>query len=182
MFVALWIDDTVRVAPDVFNEPLESMLRVELEAKYAGKVRGSNGPQRPLTPFHKSLRARARQVMLDIGMVIAVRSIARVEDAMIYPLDGAAHHRVSCELVVFRPCLGELLIGTIVGASADGLRLSLGFFEDVEVPSYLLQATSKWDARRRTWIWEYSDDSDDFVYTQHAQASAAEATVTRQAS
>ena len=59
MFVALWIDDTVRVAPDVFNEPLESMLRVELEAKYAGKVRGSNGPQRPLTPFHKSLRARA---------------------------------------------------------------------------------------------------------------------------
>ena len=111
--------------------------------------------------------------MLDIGVVIAVRSIARVEDAMIYPLDGAAHHRVSCELVVFRPCLGELLIGTIVGASADGLRLSLGFFEDVVVPSYLLQATSKWDARRRTWIWEYSDDSDDFVYTQHAQASAA---------
>ena len=41
MFVALWIHDTVRVAPDVFNEPLESMLRVELEAKYAGKVRDS---------------------------------------------------------------------------------------------------------------------------------------------
>ena len=75
-----------------------------------------------------------------------------------------------------------VLGGFLVGASADGLRLSLGFFEDVVVPSYLLQATSKWDARRRTWIWEYSDDSDDFVYTQHAQASAAEATVTRQAS
>ena len=58
MFVALWIDDTVRVAPDVFNEPLESMLRVELEAKYAGKVRGSNGPQRPLVS-QVTPRARA---------------------------------------------------------------------------------------------------------------------------
>ena len=69
------------------------------------------------------------QVMLDIGLVVAVRALTHVEDAVIYPLDGAAHHRVACELVVFRPCLGELLVGTIVGASADGLRISLGFFE-----------------------------------------------------
>jgi hypothetical protein len=40
MFVTCSIADTVRVPPHVFDQPLEYVLRLEIEAKYAGKVRG----------------------------------------------------------------------------------------------------------------------------------------------
>ena len=52
--------------------------------------------------------------------------------------------------MVFRPFVGEVLVGRVAQSSEGGLRVSLGFFDDIIVPSYLLQTPSELYVSR--WI------------------------------
>lgn len=45
--------------------------------------------------------------------------------------------------MVFRPFVGEVLVGRVAQSSEGGLRVSLGFFDDIIVPSFLLQTPSE---------------------------------------
>eukprot|EP00601_Ochromonadales_sp_CCMP2298_P018184 CAMPEP_0173221318 /NCGR_PEP_ID=MMETSP1142-20121109/2658_1 /TAXON_ID=483371 /ORGANISM="non described non described, Strain CCMP2298" /LENGTH=150 /DNA_ID=CAMNT_0014149343 /DNA_START=380 /DNA_END=829 /DNA_ORIENTATION=- len=64
-------------------------------------------------------------------------------------------------MIVFRPFMGEILTGTLVGSSKDGVKISLGLFSDVLVPAPLLQAPCEYDSRSKLWTWKY--DGNDFV-------------------
>ena len=74
----------------------------------------------------------------DFGLCICIQDFSRVEDAIIYPADGGAHHRVVFRVIVFRPFVGEIAVGTIVGSDENGLKVSIEFFEDIFIPHYLL--------------------------------------------
>ncbi len=50
---------------------------------------------------------------------------------------------VTFRLMVFRPFVGEVLVGRVSQCAEGGLRVSLGFFDDIVVPSYLLQTPSE---------------------------------------
>lgn len=75
---------------------------------------------------------------------------------------GHIMYTVVFRMVVFHPFVGEVLVGKIVGSNKDGLRgkrsfgcaivlknlallcvvcgtVSVGFFSDITIPSYLLQ-------------------------------------------
>jgi DNA-directed RNA polymerase III subunit RPC8 len=44
----------------------------------------------------------------------------------------------------------------------EGLRVSLGFFSDVLIPDYALQAPSLYNHEEGVWVWKY-DGSDMFM-------------------
>jgi DNA-directed RNA polymerase III subunit RPC8 len=102
----------------------------------------------------------ANQVIPDVGLVICVNDFTTVEDAIIYSGDGGAHHRVAFRLLVFRPFVGEICVGTIVSSDHNGLRLSLDFFEDIRVPHFLLPFPSEYDSRQKLWAWRYEGAGD----------------------
>jgi DNA-directed RNA polymerase subunit E'/Rpb7 len=54
--------------------------------------------------------------------------------------------------------LMKILIGKIVSSNKDGISVSLGFFDDVFVPSYLLQAPSEFKPDTSLWVWKYGED------------------------
>uniref|UniRef100_A0A7S2DBW3 S1 motif domain-containing protein n=1 Tax=Octactis speculum TaxID=3111310 RepID=A0A7S2DBW3_9STRA len=136
MFGLTVIRDCVRVAPDTFDRELLEVLYEEIDKKYSNRV------------------------IEDVGLCISTCDITKIEEAKIYPSDGAAYHRVVFRMIVFRPFVGEILVGTIASSNEDGIMVSLGFFENVFIPSYNLPTPSEYDARAKLWVWRFDEESE----------------------
>jgi DNA-directed RNA polymerase III subunit RPC8 len=83
---------------------------------------------------------------------------------------------ISLLLVVFRPFVGEVIVGKVLSCREDGIKgcsssmlclassmtslvlltVSLDFFDDITIPTYLLQAPSEYKFKQ--WIWKFSED------------------------
>ncbi|KAJ8601555.1 hypothetical protein CTAYLR_005239 [Chrysophaeum taylorii] len=131
-FVLATISDSVRVAPHHFARAVEEVLREEIDAKYAGRV------------------------VSDVGLCLGAVSIQRSE-GLVFPLEGCATYDTTFQQLVFRPFMGEIIVGTIVGSNSSGLVASLEFFEDVTIPRKFLPKPSTYDEAARLWSWKYDD-------------------------
>lgn len=60
-------------------------------------------------------------------------------------------------MVVFRPFVGEVLEGRVRSCSQEGIRITMGFFDDVLVPPSCLQANTLFDPTEQVWAWHYED-------------------------
>ncbi|XP_031402591.1 DNA-directed RNA polymerase III subunit rpc8-like [Punica granatum] len=72
---------------------------------------------------------------------------------------------VRCRLIMFRPFVGETIDAKLKDYDENSLRLSLGFFDDICVPSHLLLFPSHYqpdpeNGNRRRWVWEYQADAE----------------------
>jgi DNA-directed RNA polymerase III subunit RPC8 len=102
-------------------------------------------------------RKYSNKIIIDIGLCICLHHCESIGDAHIYQSDGCAHNEVVFRLLVFRPFVGEILIGKISVSSEEGLKVSLGFFEDICIPPYMLPQPSHFDAIEKSWVWTYDD-------------------------
>lgn len=102
--------DTVRIPPWQFERKLNDSIAEELNKKLANKV------------------------VYNVGLCICLFDITKLEDAYVFPGDGASHTKVHFRYVVFHPFLDEILIGKIKGCSPEGVHVSLGFFDDILIP------------------------------------------------
>nr|KAF6374987.1 RNA polymerase III subunit H [Pipistrellus kuhlii] len=134
MFVLVEMVDTVRIPPWQFERKLNDSIAEELNKKLANKV------------------------VYNVGLCICLFDITKLEDAYVFPGDGASHTKVHFRYVVFHPFLDEILIGTIKGCSPEGVHVSLGFFDDVLIPPESLQQPAKFDDAEQVWVWEYETE------------------------
>ena len=58
-------------------------------------------------------------------------------------------------MVVFKPFVGEVLIGKIRSCTEEGLSVSLTFFDDIFIPAHCLQTGSTFNTEERLWVWNY---------------------------
>jgi DNA-directed RNA polymerase subunit E'/Rpb7 len=105
----------------------------------------------------------------DVGLCICINDFKTVEDAIIYPADGGAYHKVVFRVFVFRPFVGEVAVGTIVKSTEEGITVSLDFFDDVFIPSYLLPQPSEYDSRAKLWVWKYEGSEEGGIFSMHEQ-------------
>lgn len=61
------------------------------------------------------------QVLLNVGLCIALHDITKIEESYAFPRDGASHTTARFRFVVFRPFMEEILIGKIRSCSIDGV-------------------------------------------------------------
>ena len=140
MFVLTTIADTVGIPPPMFVQPTLTSVHQEIEKKYPNRV------------------------IMDVGLVVCRYGDAlEIGDGVCVAGDGAAHHEVVFRLIVFRPFVDEVCIGTILESSEEGVRVTLGFFDDIFVPAYWMLRPSQFDADSGLWVWtpDYGDDDDD---------------------
>ncbi|BFZ17904.1 hypothetical protein BsWGS_20943 [Bradybaena similaris] len=131
MFVLVQMKDTVRIPPRLFNLDTMDAIREALNKKFANKV------------------------VYKVGLCIALWDIETIEDSYIFPGDGATHTIVHFRYVVFRPFVDEILTGRIKSCSKDGVHVTMGFFDDIMIPSDSLQHPSKFNEQEQLWSWEY---------------------------
>lgn len=114
MFVLSRVSDIVKLAPSTFSIPTETALTSTINAKFSNRV------------------------VQDVGLCICLFDILHSSDGVVKAGDGCAYVTVEFRLVVFRPFIGEVLTGTIANCSPEGIKVTLGFFDDILIPKHLL--------------------------------------------
>ncbi|KNE94577.1 hypothetical protein PSTG_12040 [Puccinia striiformis f. sp. tritici PST-78] len=135
MFVLSHLKDTVRVQARDFGLDRATVITSEINRKYSNKV------------------------LPDLGLCIALFDLLDASEGKVLYGDGCLYHRVEFTLVVFRPFLGEHIVGTVKSSSPAGVRVSLKFFDDIHIPYRSLQTPSAYDPALNEFFWasEYSD-------------------------
>lgn len=60
---------------------------------------------------------------------------------------------VTFRLVVFRPFASEVILAKVKSSSEEGIRLSIGFFDDLYVPLTYLPQPSAFDPNEQAYFW-----------------------------
>jgi DNA-directed RNA polymerase subunit E' len=102
MFKLITLQDTIRIPPETFGNPLEKVGREQVKQKYEGIVDE------------------------ELGYVIAVTSIEVSPIGKIIPGDGATYHKVSFSLLTFYPIIQEVVEGDVVEIADFGAFVRIG--------------------------------------------------------
>ena len=139
MFDVVSIVDTIRIPPHHLRLPTLVALQNEIDSKYPNRV------------------------IMDVGLVIArYGKILKITNGSCVPGDGGSHHECLFRLVVFRPFVEEVCVGTIVKSTAEGVQVSLGFFQNIFIPAYWMLRPSNYDHKNGLWVWtpDYIEDEE----------------------
>ena len=68
-----------------------------------------------------------------------------MEGGALHPGESSPDLLVRFSLVLFRPFLGEVIVGRLARCDKTGIFVSLGFFEDIFIPAASLQKPSEFD-------------------------------------
>ncbi|KAI8376304.1 DNA-directed RNA polymerase III subunit RPC8-like protein [Radiomyces spectabilis] len=134
MFILSEIEDTVKVEPNDFRKDNHIAITDVLNEKYANKI------------------------VQEVGLCICVYDILHASDGFILYGDGCSYIKVLFRVVVFRPFVGEILTGKIKSCSPRGVRVTMGFFDDIHIPGAALQAGSEFDPAEQVWVWNYDGE------------------------
>lgn len=117
----------------------------------------------------------------SLGLCITLHDILSVGEACLHPGSAAQHCSVVFRLVIFRPCVGEVLTGTVVHCDERSVRISLGFFDEIHVPApRLLQENSSWNAEEKLWVWNVTEEDQLFLDLENPVRFRVEEVVFRQ--
>lgn len=136
MFVLTSISDTVQIPPSSFHH--------------------LSGRGNTLTAVERGIDAKyPNRIIPDLGLAICRYDVLHVGDGHVHPTtaDGGVHLRAKFRLLVFRPFVEEVLVGRIVQMNADGMKIGLGFFDDVVIPGHWMLRPSRYDADAGGWVW-----------------------------
>ncbi|KIM68256.1 hypothetical protein SCLCIDRAFT_1209673 [Scleroderma citrinum Foug A] len=129
MFVLSIIKDTIPIPPANFGVPTEKALINEINKKYANRV------------------------LHDVGLCICVFDLAEAGEGKVRYGDGFLWYKVKFRMVVFRPFASEVILAKVKSSDEDGIRLTIGFFDDMYVPLAYLPQPSAFDPNERAHFW-----------------------------
>jgi len=95
------------------------------------------------------------RVLMDVGLVIARYgdNLDHVSFGFCVAGQAGAHHHCSFRLIVFRPFVEEVCIGRVLRSTSQGLVVTLGFFEDIFIPSHWMLKPSLFEESTGLWVW-----------------------------
>ncbi|KAI8989299.1 RNA polymerase III subunit Rpc25-domain-containing protein [Pilobolus umbonatus] len=134
MFILSELEDTVKIVPNDFKKDDIAAIVDVLNEKYANKV------------------------VQEVGLCICVHDLLHKSEGFILYGDGCSYFKVTFRLVVFRPFIGEVLTGKIKSCSPSGVSVTMGFFDDIIIPSGALQPGSNFDPAENVWVWNYEGE------------------------
>lgn len=102
MFYLVEVEDHIRVEPKHFGLPTHEAIEKQLNESHVNKVNK------------------------ELGFVISIISVDKVEDGVIIPGDGAAFYRSHFKVLAWKPELHELVFGTIAEITTFGAFMQIG--------------------------------------------------------
>ena len=102
LFKLVTRQDTIRIPPETFGNPLEAVGHQQVKAKYEGVVNE------------------------ELGYIISVIGVKVSPTGKIIPGDGATYHKVSFSLLTFYPKIQEVVEGEVVEIADFGAFVRIG--------------------------------------------------------
>ena len=72
-----------------------------------------------------------------------------------------AHVSTTFSLIVFRPFLEEVCVGTICASTPEGVQVSLGFFDQIFIPAYWMLRPTSYETESGLWVWTPDYDEEE---------------------
>ncbi|KAJ1442404.1 RNA polymerase Rpb7, N-terminal [Sesbania bispinosa] len=140
MFYLSRIKHKLPLPPSLLALPLREAIHMELEKLFLDKV------------------------IANLGLCVSVYDIRSIDGGFVFPGDGAPTYTVVFNLIMFRPFVGEIITAKLLSSDANGLRLSLGFFEDIYVPAHHLPNPNHFvaepkNSKKGIWYWDFDEQS-----------------------
>ncbi|MCJ7470585.1 DNA-directed RNA polymerase [Candidatus Bathyarchaeota archaeon] len=124
MFKLITLEDTIRIPPETFGNPLEKVGHQQVKAKYEGVVNE------------------------ELGYVIAVIDVKVSPTGKIIPGDGATYHKVAFSLLAFYPMLQEVVEGEVVEIADFGAFVRIGPIDALLHVSQLMDDFISYDEKQ----------------------------------
>ena len=118
------MEDTIRIPPETFGNPLEAVGHQQVKAKYEGVV-GE-----------------------ELGYVIAVTEVRVNPIGKIIPGDGATYHKVNFSLLTFYPKIQEVVEGEVVEIADFGAFVRIGPIDALLHVSQLMDDFISYDEKQ----------------------------------
>ncbi|CAA7055550.1 unnamed protein product [Microthlaspi erraticum] len=148
MFYLSELKHTVRVPYHLLNLPLEEAIISVLQNVFLDKV------------------------LENLGLCVSIYDIKSVEGAEYGA--GTTSYQVGFRIVVFRPFVGEVIVANLKESGANGLRLTLGFFEDIYVPASFIPSPNRcepdpYDRNQMRWVCKIGKPKEDVIIDDSCQ-------------
>lgn len=124
MFKLITLQDTIRIPPETFGNPLEAVGRQQVKSKYEGVVDE------------------------ELGYVIAVTKVEVSPVGKIIPGDGATYHKVSFQLLTFHPMIQEVIEGDVAEIADFGAFVRIGPLDALLHVSQLMDDFISYDEKQ----------------------------------
>ena len=143
MYKTIKVEDVVRVPPHRFGEPLEEVVEDILKNGYdfrGGTVGGYEGV-----------------VDRDLGVVVAVKDVEKIDEGRLIPNDGASYHRAVFNAIVFKPDLHEILDCEVVDVVEFGAFVRFGPLDGLVHVSQIADDYISYDEKRAALLGKTSN-------------------------
>jgi DNA-directed RNA polymerase subunit E' len=124
MFKLITLQDTIRIPPETFGNPLEKVGLDQVKSKYQGIVDE------------------------ELGYVIAVTGVEVSPTGKIIPGDGATYHKVMFSLLTFFPVIQEIVEGDVVEIADFGAFVRIGPIDALLHVSQLMDDYMSYDEKQ----------------------------------
>jgi DNA-directed RNA polymerase subunit E' len=124
MFKLITLEDTIRIPPDKFGQPIETVGHEQLKGKYQGMVDE------------------------ELGYVVAVTHIQVNPVGKIIPGDGATYHKAQFSLLTFFPKIQEIVEGEVVEIADFGAFVRVGPIDALLHVSQLMDDYISYDEKQ----------------------------------
>jgi DNA-directed RNA polymerase subunit E' len=124
LFKLITLEDTIRIPPETFGNPLEAVGHQQVKAKYEGNVDE------------------------ELGYVIAVTDVKVSPTGKIIPGDGATFHKVNFSLLTFYPKIQEVVEGEVVEIADFGAFVRIGPIDALLHVSQLMDDFISYDEKQ----------------------------------
>jgi len=118
------LEDTIRIPPETFGNPLETVSQQQVKSKYEGNIDE------------------------ELGYVIAVTETKVSPIGKIIPGDGATYHKVTFSLLTFFPKLQEIVEGEVVEVADFGAFVRIGPIDALLHVSQLMDDFISYDEKQ----------------------------------
>ncbi|GAA5852630.1 hypothetical protein JCM5353_005885 [Sporobolomyces roseus] len=129
MFTYCIQKDTIKVEPRDFAKPPAEAIKEEIHRRYSNKV------------------------IPGVGLCISLLDILSCTEGAVLYGDGCFYYQTEFRLIMFRPYVGEAILGKVKGQSPEGIVVTLGFFDDILIPPTLLPDQCEFDGGTREFFW-----------------------------
>ena len=144
MYYKTKIEDTVRIPPYRFEDPLEEVAIKTLNETYEGRL-------------DKKL-----------GLLICVNEIDEISEGRLIMGDGASYHNVIFDAIFFKPEQHEIFNGEVIDIADYGAFVKIGAMDGLIHVSQVTDDYINYDAKRQALIAKESNktlDVGDLVET-----------------
>jgi DNA-directed RNA polymerase subunit E' len=126
------IDDTVRIPPNRFDEPLDEVASEIINETYVGKIDKK------------------------MGLMVTVKDIKEIGVGKVIMGDGAAYHEVVFTALFFKPELHEIVEGEVIEVTEFGAFIRIGPMDGLVHVSQVTDDYINYDGKRGALIGKES--------------------------